>query len=79
MRASVGPRPGNVGEELLAGSVQIHAHGVDAADDHVVEAALEFGLVDVVLVLPHADGFGIDLDKFRQRVREAAAMDTAPL
>ena len=26
-----------------------------------------------MLVLPHADGFGIDLDKFRQRVREAAA------
>lgn len=49
-----GAEAGNVGEELLAGSVQIHAHGVDAADDHVVEAALEFGLVDVVLVLPHA-------------------------
>ena len=43
----------------------------------VVSFRLEFGLVDVVLVLPHADGFGIDLDKFRQRVQLLDSNDTS--
>ena len=64
---------GDIGEQLLAGGVEFHAHAVDAAHHHVVEAALEGGLIHVVLVLAHADGFGIDLHQFRQRVHEPAA------
>lgn len=67
------PQTGHVGQKLLAGGVQLHAHGVDAAGHHVVQAAFELGLIDVVLILAHADGLGIDFDQFGQRVGQTAA------
>ena len=34
---------------------------------------LEFGLVDIVLILAHANALGIDLYKFGQRVHQSSA------
>ena len=56
------------GEQRHTGGVEVHANGVDAVLDHAVQAARQFGLVHVVLVLAHANGLGIDLDQFGQRV-----------
>ena len=68
-----GAQAGHVAEQLLAGGVQFHAHAVDAAHHHVVQAALERGLIHIVLVLADADGLGIELHQFRQRIHEPAA------
>ncbi len=44
----------------------------DAILDHGVERARQRVLVDVVLVLAHADGLGFDLHQLRQRILQAA-------
>ena len=45
---------------------------VDAAFDHSFERLLKLALIDIVLVLAHADGLGIDLHQLRERVLQAA-------
>ncbi len=54
------------------GGVEIHAHSVDAILHHAVQGLAQPGLGHIVLILPHADGFGVDLHQLRQRVLEAA-------
>ncbi|KCB33957.1 hypothetical protein L543_2294 [Bordetella hinzii L60] len=54
------------------GGVDVHAHGVDAVLDHGVQRAGQLALVDVMLVLAHADGLGVDLDQLGQRILQAA-------
>ena len=59
-------------EQWRAGGVQVHAHAVHAVLHHGVELTCQLTLVHVVLVLAHANGFGIDLDQFGQRILQAA-------
>ena len=73
-----GTQARNVGEQLAAGGVQLHAHIVDATAHHIVQAFLEGLLVDIVLVLAHTDGLGVYLDQFGQGVHEAAADGNSP-
>ena len=58
----------DVGEQVAAGGVEVDADGVDAEGDGQVEGLVEGPLIDVVLILSHADGLGIYLDQFGQRV-----------
>ncbi len=64
---------GDVAEELFARGVQLDADAVDTRDHDVVEAALEAGLIDVVLILADADGFRVDLHQLGERVHEPAS------
>ena len=64
---------GNIGQELGAGGVRLHADRVDAAHHHVVEALFERGLIHVMLILADADGFRVYFDEFGERVLQAAA------
>ena len=48
--------------------VDIHAYGVDAVLHHTVQGVIQPLLGHIVLILPHADGLGIDLYQLRQRV-----------
>ena len=52
--------------------VQIRAHGVHAVLHHRVQALLQPLLGHIMLVLPHADGLGLDLHQLRQGILEAA-------
>ncbi|PRP93316.1 hypothetical protein ENSA5_43380 [Enhygromyxa salina] len=62
--------PGHVAEQRRARGVELDADPVDAALDHLVELAPQQGLLDVVLVLTHADRLGIDLDQLGEGVLE---------
>jgi hypothetical protein len=44
-------QPGDVGEQLLGGGVQLHAHSVDRADNGIIKAGLESALIDIVQIL----------------------------
>ena len=54
---------GDKAQQRPGGSVQIHAHLVDAAFDHGLERFLKLALVHIVLILADADGLRIDLDQ----------------
>ena len=62
----------DVGEQFGAGGVDIHSHGVDARRHDLFEGATQGVLVDIMLVLAHAQRAGVDLDEFGQRVHEPA-------
>ena len=68
-----GTNAADIAEQFAAGGVELHTHAVDTAHHHVVEALLQEGLVDIVLVLPHADALGVDFHQFAEGVHEAAA------
>ena len=65
-----GAESAHVGQQVLAGSVEVYAHGVDTALNGHVEAVLQFRLVNVVLVLPYADALWVELHEFGQRVHQ---------
>ena len=50
------------------GRVQINANRVHGVFDHGIQRFGQAGLINVVLVLAHADGFGLDLDQFGKRI-----------
>ena len=52
--------------------IHVHAHGVYAIFNHRVQAACQFELGHVVLVLADTDGFRVDFYQFGQRVLQAA-------
>ncbi len=54
------------------GCVDIHADLVDHTFDHAIEGVRERGLIDIMLIHAHADGLGVDLDEFSERVLRAA-------
>jgi hypothetical protein len=58
---------------MLRRGVELDADVVHAAHDHVIERALERGLIDVVLILPDADALRIELHEFGERVHETPA------
>ena len=62
----------HMGQQGRAGGVDIHADVVDHAFDHAVQGVAEGSLVHIVLVQADADGLGVDLDQFGQRVLGAA-------
>jgi len=53
------------------GSIQVHANGVDAILNHGVERPRQLHLGDVMLVLAHTYGLGINLDQLSQWVLES--------
>jgi hypothetical protein len=67
-----GIQAGDAGEQRRRGGIDIDADGVDAILDHRIQTPRQLGLRNVVLVLADADGFGVDLDQFGQRVLQAA-------
>ena len=67
-----GAQARHAGEQRHTGGVQVHAHSVDAVFHHGFEAAGEFALVHIVLVLADADGFGVNLHQLGQGVLQAA-------
>ncbi|CPL31136.1 Uncharacterised protein [Bordetella pertussis] len=65
-------QPRDARQQRRRGGVDVHAHGVHAVLDHRIQRTGQLALVDVVLVLAHADRLGIDLDQFGQRILQAA-------
>ena len=57
-----------VGEQVFTGCIEVYAYQVYTALYNPIEWILEFGLIYVVLVLPHPDWFGIYFDQFGQRI-----------
>ncbi len=62
----------DIREEGSAGGVDFDANLVHAAFHDFIELFLEEGLINIVLVLSNADGFGIDFDEFSERILEAS-------
>ena len=60
------------GQQRHAGGIEVHAHRVHAVFHHRVQGFCQFALIYVVLVLAHADAFGVNLDQLGQRVLQAA-------
>ena len=58
-------------EQGHAGRVQVHADRVHTVFHHRQQGFGQFALVHIVLVLAHANGFGVDLDQLGQRVLQA--------
>ena len=63
---------GDLFEQRGGGGVEVDADAVDAAFNGLFETLLEAALVDVVLVLANADGFGVDFDEFGEGILETA-------
>ena len=63
---------GNSRQERGEGGVHVHADGVHAVFDHRVQRFGELALVYVVLILTHADGFGVDFNQLGKRVLQPA-------
>ena len=51
----------HIGEQCRRGCIQIHSHIVDAAFHCFFELLLQPLLIHIMLVLPHADRFWVDL------------------
>ena len=62
----------HMGQQRRRGGAYLHAHAVDAALHHAVQRLLQLAFLQIMLILPHADGLGIDLDQLGQRVLHAA-------
>ena len=67
-----GIQPGHPQQKRGRGGVQVDAHGVDAVFHHGGKGFVQPFLGHVMLVLPHADGLGIDLHKLGQRILHPA-------
>ena len=64
---------GDIGQQMFACRVDIHANQVHATFHRLVEALFQGALLDVMLVLPDTDAFRIDLDQLGKRIHQAAA------
>ncbi|KGE04476.1 hypothetical protein HRUBRA_00941 [Pseudohaliea rubra DSM 19751] len=62
---------GNPRQERRRGHVHVDADGVHAVLHYGIELPGQRDLADVMLVLAHADGFGLDLHQFGERVLQA--------
>lgn len=65
-------QPGDVGEQMTTGSIEVDAYLVDTVLNRLVERFLQLRLVYIMLVLTYTNGFGVDFYQFRQRVHQAA-------
>ena len=57
--------PGDVTKQRERGGVQIDSDPIDAGFHSASQGIVQFALVDIVLILAHADGFRVDLDELR--------------
>ena len=57
-----------MGEEGSRGGININTYCIDTVLNDLRQSVGQFGLVHVVLVLTHADGFRVDFHQLRQRV-----------
>ena len=73
-----GTKATDVHQQVLGGRVEIHAHIIDTTLDGLIQGVLEFCLIDIVLVLSHANAFGVDLHQFGQRIHETTADGDGP-
>ena len=62
---------GDVRQQRGRGGIQIGANRRNTAFDHAGQRRVQLFGVHIVLVLAHADGFGVDLDQLGQRVLQA--------
>jgi hypothetical protein len=60
-----------MGQQVVRGGVEVHAHLVHAGIHDGIQALLQGGGRNVVLVLAHADALGIDLHQFGQGILQA--------
>ncbi len=67
------PEPTDVGQQVLRRRVDVDADGIDAQLHRLVEAVAQLRLVDVVLILSHADALRVNLHQFGQRIHQSAA------
>ena len=51
--------------------VHIHADSIHAVLDDAVQSSIQLRRLQIMLILTHTDGFGIDLDQLRQRILQA--------
>ena len=63
-----GADSGHPGQQWRGSGIQIHPYPVDTAFHHAVQRLRQPVLGHIVLILPHADGLGINLDQLGQRV-----------
>ena len=63
----------NVGEQVLAGRIEVDPHGIYTSLHRQVQSMLQFALVHIVLVLTHAYALGVYLDQFCQGVGQSSA------
>ena len=63
---------GDVAQQRPGRGIEVHADAIDAAFNHRFQRFVQMALVDVVLILADADGLGVELDQFGQRVLQAA-------
>ena len=70
MRGAFGDA-GDVAKERERGGVEIDTYTVHAVFDGAFERFVEITLIDVVLILADADGFGINFDEFGERILQA--------
>ena len=67
-----GTDSGDVGQQLGRGGRHLDADQIDALLDDAVQRAGQLVLLEVVLILTHADCLRIDLDQLGKRVLHAA-------
>ena len=58
---------------MLRGSVEVDTYGIHTTLDGLIECMFEFRLIDVVLILSHADALRINLHEFCQRIHQTAS------
>ena len=61
-----------MGKQRRGGRGDLHAYLVDALLHHAIERLGQLVLLQVMLILPDADGFRVDLDQLGQRVLHPA-------
>ena len=74
----LGPQAGDVGQQVPAGRVHIHADQIHTAFHRLVQRLLQGSLIDIVLILPHPDGLRVNLHQLGQRVHQAATDGHSP-
>ena len=67
-----GIQPRHPAQKRRAGRIQIHTHSVDAVLHHAVQRFVQPGLGAIMLVLPHADGFGVNFHQLCQGILQPA-------
>ena len=67
-----GRHSGDPAQQRHRGGVDVHPDGVHRVLHHRVQPGGQHRLVDVMLVLAHADGLRVDLDQLGQRVLQPA-------
>ncbi|MPM35682.1 hypothetical protein SDC9_82275 [bioreactor metagenome] len=63
-------QPRNLAQQGRRRGVDVHADGVDAVLHHALEGFAQPFLRHIVLILPYANGLGIDLNQLRQGILE---------